>query len=460
MRRRIIKQTVLCLSLLIPLQTYGQVPRLETTVNKDVSHNTKKNAPEVSYDNSRNNTNEQKTQQKPEDEANTNFLLALPQKAFNALFGTKDKDKDKILNSERSKQGHTEKTHNTEEQDELYPNFGPYKTSKVSKSKINDADETKHTQHITTEHDNIEHHDEHSTIEPAEKPTRKHYRKGKQNITIGHKKQQNHQIDAGQNQTPLTTHKDNSVQTEDEITEGESTQPTNNKRYKKLNNTTQGHSTQQNNKEQANLNPNVTFEKHNNIFSERYNNIMRNKEKKTKQPTNPESIAPQITAKKTRRDVTAKQQAVLANNEDKPQASTQKQNNAYKSWLASKPEHNEPTKEFVTLPNSIYRKNYSNQNQWLPKSVYPSEYKKLIFQEIKNNNINAVRTLLTKVENLEFRDKNGNTPFLYAISEGNGAIATLLVAKGANTDARNSENKNAYDLAIQNQRLDLLNIIM
>ncbi|MBQ4875319.1 MAG: ankyrin repeat domain-containing protein [Rickettsiaceae bacterium H1] len=116
-------------------------------------------------------------------------------------------------------------------------------------------------------------------------------------------------------------------------------------------------------------------------------------------------------------------------------------------------------KKFIILPESISRKKYNEINQYLPKATYMSDYKKLLFQEVKNNNVNAIRALIELIEDVDFRDENGNTPLLYAVNQGKIDMVRLLIMKDSDLMAKNLNYQSAYDLAIKNGRLDILNIL-
>ena len=116
-------------------------------------------------------------------------------------------------------------------------------------------------------------------------------------------------------------------------------------------------------------------------------------------------------------------------------------------------------KKFVILPQSISRKKYNEVNRGLTTAVYISDYKKLLFKEITRNNINAVRSLIDEIKELDFRDINGNTPLLYAISQGRLNIVRLLIVMGADVTAENLDRKTTYELALEKQRFDILSVL-
>ncbi len=116
-------------------------------------------------------------------------------------------------------------------------------------------------------------------------------------------------------------------------------------------------------------------------------------------------------------------------------------------------------KSFTLLPSSIYRKKYGEVNKGLPKAIFTSDYKKLTFKEIKKNNIHAVKSLIDHIQEIDFRDSQGNTPLLYAVINDKKQIVRLLLAKGADINAINLEQKNPYNIALENKRYQILKIL-
>ena len=116
-------------------------------------------------------------------------------------------------------------------------------------------------------------------------------------------------------------------------------------------------------------------------------------------------------------------------------------------------------KEYVVPPKSISRKKYSAANHSLPSAVYISDYKKLVFQEIKSNDIDAVQALLRIIQDAEFRNANGETPLLYAVRVGKIKMVAFLLAIGADAKALDINGQNAYHIAYSKQRFNVLNVL-
>ena len=66
---------------------------------------------------------------------------------------------------------------------------------------------------------------------------------------------------------------------------------------------------------------------------------------------------------------------------------------------------------------------------------------------VANNNENTVKVLLDLKVDLEKRDSNGDTALHVAIKKSNDSIALLLIKQGANVEAVDRRERNAYKLA-------------
>jgi ankyrin repeat protein len=85
---------------------------------------------------------------------------------------------------------------------------------------------------------------------------------------------------------------------------------------------------------------------------------------------------------------------------------------------------------------------------------------KEIFVAIQNRDISKVQNLLNKDVSLSIKDKNGNTPILYAVKMGALSIVKLLYKNGADIYASNNENQNGLHLAVINSHSQTLKYLI
>ncbi len=116
-------------------------------------------------------------------------------------------------------------------------------------------------------------------------------------------------------------------------------------------------------------------------------------------------------------------------------------------------------KKYVVLPEAISRRKYNPANDSLPTMIYLSDYQKAVFQEIKHNNLEAVKALLDLIKNKEFRNGEGDTPLLYAVRIGKINTIAWLLADGANIKAVDINNQDIYHIARKKERLDILELL-
>lgn len=143
---------------------------------------------------------------------------------------------------------------------------------------------------------------------------------------------------------------------------------------------------------------------------------------------------------------------------EKKTPAPEEQKAPYKPWIV-KNKNNAIKKELKILPKSISKTQYNEINQSLPKAVYTRDYKILLFKEIERGNIDAVRSLLDIIQDIEVRDIHCNTPLIYAATHGSLDMIRFLITKKSNTKARNSKKHNAYEIALLNRRFDVANIL-
>lgn len=90
-----------------------------------------------------------------------------------------------------------------------------------------------------------------------------------------------------------------------------------------------------------------------------------------------------------------------------------------------------------TLPQAIYRKDYSKYNQHLPSAVYEQEIDNLLFISASRNDINTLRQLLNNGRSVESSLPNGESLLNYAVRTNAEASVRFLLARGANPQSTN-----------------------
>ena len=76
------------------------------------------------------------------------------------------------------------------------------------------------------------------------------------------------------------------------------------------------------------------------------------------------------------------------------------------------------------------------------------------------NRIEVVKLLLAKNCKIDTRDSRGRTPFLDAVAAGHTNCASLLIERGTDGHATDTLAKNCLHLAVQNEHLDTLNMLL
>ena len=73
--------------------------------------------------------------------------------------------------------------------------------------------------------------------------------------------------------------------------------------------------------------------------------------------------------------------------------------------------------------------------------------------------VSAVGALIERGAALEAKDKDGDTPLIYASDEGHASVAELLLAKGANREAKDNYGKTALDNARHGNHSDVIALL-
>lgn len=138
---------------------------------------------------------------------------------------------------------------------------------------------------------------------------------------------------------------------------------------------------------------------------------------------------------------------------------------AAKKAAAAKPVPLPKRKPFKTyqsqnLPRTISKRHYSPQNSHLPPATYIEEHVHLLFNAIAQGNIPVVRALVEKYKGIDVRDREGNTPLLYATAIGNAQIVTMLVSMYADANVHNVYLETPLHKAAASGRSDLVAMLL
>ncbi|WP_081730859.1 ankyrin repeat domain-containing protein [Wolbachia endosymbiont of Onchocerca volvulus] len=120
-----------------------------------------------------------------------------------------------------------------------------------------------------------------------------------------------------------------------------------------------------------------------------------------------------------------------------------------------------------TQDELIYKRQYSNLNQHLPATIFVDDYSKRLFYCIKKNNLVCLRGIINKLEKLgltvqevlKFRNKLGDTPLIYAVKQGGIDIVRFFLLQGADPKVVNYNLQSPIDIAIERERVDMINAI-
>lgn len=112
------------------------------------------------------------------------------------------------------------------------------------------------------------------------------------------------------------------------------------------------------------------------------------------------------------------------------------------------------------LPRTISKKSYSKENSYLPQAVYIEEHVHLLFNSIERGNIEVARALLGKYKGVDVRDREGDTPLIYAVMAGNAQITSMLLGMYANVDVHNVYGTTPLHAAAQGGRPDLAQMLI
>jgi ankyrin repeat protein len=115
----------------------------------------------------------------------------------------------------------------------------------------------------------------------------------------------------------------------------------------------------------------------------------------------------------------------------------------------------------VKLSPNISKKTYSENNRHLPKVFYQSEYTSLLFEAVRSNDIQGIKSLIEKGANINAQEiSNGYTPIMYAIKYNRLKALRSLIIHGADLQKVNLEGQTPLHIAINNGNAQAIEILM
>jgi len=113
-----------------------------------------------------------------------------------------------------------------------------------------------------------------------------------------------------------------------------------------------------------------------------------------------------------------------------------------------------------TLPPEIYRKQYSVDNNHLPKAQYHHEVEAHIFYAAVTNNLNGIRALLRTGVPLDIRNSYGETLLMAAVRYGAIDSVRMLLGLGLGATDVNTNGASALHYAVQMGRADMAAMLL
>lgn len=109
----------------------------------------------------------------------------------------------------------------------------------------------------------------------------------------------------------------------------------------------------------------------------------------------------------------------------------------------------------VRLPSEINKKQYDAANQHMPIAMYQEDYQKILFDAVALGKLDVIRAMVQRLGTTEIRDKDGNTPLMYAIMSDNDASLKVLLALNASINTSNYNGVTPLDTAEKAGRKDI-----
>lgn len=108
------------------------------------------------------------------------------------------------------------------------------------------------------------------------------------------------------------------------------------------------------------------------------------------------------------------------------------------------------------LPASISKKYYDRNNGHLPPVTYVSEEAEDLMRNVALGNVPVIHAYIKKFNDTEIKDKEGNTPLIYACMAGNPYALKTLLSLSAAVNAQNRYGMTPLYAAVYQGRLDMV----
>lgn len=112
-----------------------------------------------------------------------------------------------------------------------------------------------------------------------------------------------------------------------------------------------------------------------------------------------------------------------------------------------------------TPPKLLYESS-SRDNSHIPPIYFKSYYLSLAFKASRTNNINDLRSILSKFNLLNGQNKDGDTILISAIQNNSLSSARLLLAKGAYVNATNKRKRTALHYAATTGSIESIKLLL
>ncbi len=115
----------------------------------------------------------------------------------------------------------------------------------------------------------------------------------------------------------------------------------------------------------------------------------------------------------------------------------------------------------ITLSPNINKKEYSEKNRHLPKVFYQSEYTELLFDAVKGNDIQGIKSLLQSGANINAQEiTSGYTPVMFAIKYNRIKALRSLILNGADLLKQNLQGQTALHVAAITGNSQAIEVLM
>lgn len=120
-----------------------------------------------------------------------------------------------------------------------------------------------------------------------------------------------------------------------------------------------------------------------------------------------------------------------------------------------------PNKDYrnVKLSDKIYKTDYTKKNKHLPVAVYETDYHNILFNQILKEDLSVIRAMVERIDTTETKDRNGNTPLLFALKNNRFNAAKVLIAMGADIYQTNYNGESIINYIKKSNDKDLMRIV-